>query len=98
MTDMDCIAVCENEKTCPVTYRHLTMSYADRRRDHVYTAAIIMKGLWLEAAGFTMGTKVDAQVKRGSILLTTQQPPKELESIMTLAQAIQLVSGKKRRS
>ncbi|MCA6917095.1 hypothetical protein LF941_17040 [Pectobacterium versatile] len=51
MTDVDCIAVCENENARSVTYRHLTVSYAGRHRDNVYTPAVVMKGLWLEAAG-----------------------------------------------
>ncbi|MGQ5288431.1 SymE family type I addiction module toxin [Pectobacterium actinidiae] len=76
MTDVACIAVCENEKARSVTYRHLTVSYAGRHWDNVYTPVVVMKGLWLEAAGFTVGAKVDVQVMRGCILLTTRQPPR----------------------
>jgi len=94
MTDVDCIAVYENEKARSVTYRHLTVSYAGRHRDNVYTPAVIMKGLWLEAVGFTMGTKVDVQVMRGCILLTTRQPPKEPEIKTSLELAALLAAGK----
>lgn len=37
----------------------------------------MLKGLWLETAGFRIGTKVDVLVMEGVILLTTKQPPEK---------------------
>ncbi|MBJ3305326.1 SymE family type I addiction module toxin, partial [Salmonella enterica subsp. enterica serovar Agona] len=40
--------------------------------------AIIMKGQWLEAAGFATGTKMDIKVMEGCIVLTVKPPEPEL--------------------
>ncbi|MDI5417239.1 SymE family type I addiction module toxin, partial [Salmonella enterica subsp. enterica serovar Kentucky] len=46
--------------------------------DHQHIPAIIMKGQWLEAAGFTTGSKMDIKVMEGCIVLTVKPPEPEL--------------------
>ncbi|WP_039057603.1 SymE family type I addiction module toxin [Enterobacter sp. Bisph1] len=95
MTVVDCIAVCEQEEASKITYRNLTVSYASRHRDYVSSPAIMMKGLWLEAAGFRIGTKVDVLVMDGVILLTTKYPPKEPRIRDSLELGALLAAGKR---
>lgn len=95
MTGVDCIAVCEPEEVSAVSYRQLTVSYASRYKDFVYTPAIMMKGLWLEAAGFTTGTKVDVLVMEGTILLTTKRPPEKPPLRTSLELGALLAAGKR---
>lgn len=78
MTTPHCIA----EFTDPEVSRKITVnktvSYASRFEDHQHIPAIIMKGQWLEAAGFTTGSKMDIKVMEGCIVLTVKPPEPEL--------------------
>ena len=38
------------------------------------TAAILLKGKWLEAAGFSAGDQVHVHVAEGQLVLSTQAP------------------------
>ncbi|PJR62509.1 endoribonuclease SymE [Raoultella sp. T31] len=58
----------------PTNNRHLTVSYATRNPDYQRIPALIMKGQWLEAAGFATGTEVDLKVMNGCIVITARQP------------------------
>ncbi|MBJ5108448.1 endoribonuclease SymE [Salmonella enterica subsp. enterica serovar Typhimurium] len=62
----------------PENNRKGTVSYASRFEDHQRIPAIIMKGQWLEAAGFATGTKMDIKVMEGCIVLTVKPPEPEL--------------------
>ncbi|MBJ4843303.1 endoribonuclease SymE [Salmonella enterica subsp. enterica serovar Typhimurium] len=62
----------------PENNRKGTVSYASRFEDHQRIPAIIMKGQWLEAAGFTTGSKMDIKVMEGCIVLTVKPPEPEL--------------------
>ncbi|MDI7893011.1 endoribonuclease SymE, partial [Salmonella enterica subsp. enterica serovar Anatum] len=62
----------------PENNRKGTVSYASRFEDHQHIPAIIMKGQWLEAAGFTTGSKMDIKVMEGCIVLTVKPPEPEL--------------------
>lgn len=46
------------------------MSYASRAPDYHRVPAVMMKGQWLEVAGFATGTKVEARVMKGCMVLT----------------------------
>ncbi|HDG9808923.1 TPA: endoribonuclease SymE [Raoultella planticola] len=82
MTEVDCIAdSCVAE--APVkNKRQLTVSYVSRFPDYSRIPALTMKGQWLEAAGFATGTKVEARVMAGCIVLTAVEPEPELEAAM----------------
>ncbi|HCD2265526.1 TPA: endoribonuclease SymE, partial [Klebsiella quasipneumoniae] len=62
----------------PENNRKGTVSYASRFEDHQRIPAIIMKGQWLEAAGFATGSKIDIKVMEGCNVITTKQPEPEL--------------------
>ncbi len=97
MTEKDCIAIFHQEEVSKVSYRNLTVSYASRYKDFVYTPAIMMKGLWLEAAGFTIGTIVDVMVMNGTILLTTNRPPKKPKIMTSLELINKMTAAEKKR-
>ena len=62
----------------PANNRHLTVSYATRHPDYQRIPALIMKGQWLEAAGFATGTEVDLKVMNGCIVIIARQSEPEL--------------------
>ncbi|EBD1319085.1 endoribonuclease SymE [Salmonella enterica] len=78
MTTPHCIAEFTDPEVSPGNNRKGTVSYASRFEDHQHIPAIIMKGQWLEAAGFAIGTKIDIKVMEGCIVLTVKPPEPEL--------------------
>ncbi|EKR2074480.1 TPA_asm: endoribonuclease SymE [Salmonella enterica subsp. salamae] len=78
MTTTHCIAEFTDPEVSPANNRKGTVSYASRFEDHQHIPAIIMKGQWLEAAGFAIGTKIDIKVMEGCIVLTVKPPEPEL--------------------
>ncbi|ECE5742570.1 endoribonuclease SymE [Salmonella enterica subsp. salamae] len=78
MTTPHSIAEFTVPEVSPTNNRHLTVSYASRFEDHQHIPAIIMKGQWLEATGFTTGSKMDIKVMEGCIVLTVKPPEPEL--------------------
>jgi hypothetical protein len=55
MTTPHSIAEFTDPEVSPANNRVATVSYASRFEDHQHIPAIIMKGQWLEAAGFATG-------------------------------------------
>ncbi|NEG94501.1 SymE family type I addiction module toxin [Leclercia adecarboxylata] len=82
MTDIDCIAESLQPEVFESTDRVFTVSYATRFGDYTRTPAFIMKGLWLNEAGFSTGTKVDVKVMKGCMILTSRQDEPEIETLM----------------
>lgn len=82
MTETDCIADSCDPEVSPKNKRQLTVSYVSRFPDYSPIPALTMKGQWLEAAGFATGTKVEARVMAGCIVLTAVEPEPELEEAM----------------
>ncbi|MCL9672723.1 endoribonuclease SymE [Citrobacter sp. MNAZ 1397] len=78
MTTPHSIAEFTDPEVSPENNRKGTVSYASRFEDHQHIPAIIMKGQWLEAAGFTTGAKIDINVMEGCIVLTVKPPEPEL--------------------
>ncbi|ECZ7895909.1 endoribonuclease SymE [Salmonella enterica subsp. enterica serovar Derby] len=78
MTTPHSIAEFTDPEVSPENNRKGTVSYASRFEDHQHIPAIIMKGQWLEAAGFTTGSKMDIKVMEGCIVLTVKPPEPEL--------------------
>ncbi|ENF4444828.1 endoribonuclease SymE [Salmonella enterica subsp. enterica] len=78
MTTPHSIAEFTDPEVSPANNRAATVSYASRFEDHQRIPAIIMKGQWLEAAGFATGTKIDIKVMEGCIVLTVKPPEPEL--------------------
>ncbi len=54
-----------------------------------------VKGQWLEATGFAIGTKIDIKVIEGCIVLTVKPPEPEL--MLTLRQANKLPARKQKQ-
>lgn len=78
MTTPHSIAEFTDPEVSPENNRKGTVSYASRFEDRQHIPAIIMKGQWLEAAGFTTGAKIDIKVMKGCIVLTVKPPEQEL--------------------
>ncbi|EPY1491749.1 SymE family type I addiction module toxin [Klebsiella michiganensis] len=53
-----------------------------RLPDRRLVPALIMKGQWLAAAGFSTGTRVEVRAMEGCIVLTAVEPEPELEAVM----------------
>lgn len=79
MTKPDCIADCFDPEVFDAVSRHFTVGYASRYPDHLHLPALTIKGQWLEEAGFGTGTKVDAKVMQGCIVLTAREEMSEFE-------------------
>lgn len=82
MTDIDCIAESLQPEVFEADDRVFTVSYATRYGDYTRIPAFIMKGLWLNEAGFSTGTKVDVKVMKGCMILTSRQEEPEIETLM----------------
>lgn len=82
MTDIDCIAESLQPEVFDANDRVFTVSYATRYEDHVRIPAFIMKGLWLNEAGFSTGTKIDVKVMKGCMILTSRHDESEIEALM----------------
>ncbi|ECD0240883.1 endoribonuclease SymE [Salmonella enterica subsp. enterica] len=78
MTTPHSIAEFTDPEVSPANNRLGTVTYASRYPDYTHVPAIIMKGQWLEAAGFTTGSKIDIKVMEGCIVLTVKPPEPEL--------------------
>ncbi|EIL1352920.1 endoribonuclease SymE [Salmonella enterica subsp. enterica serovar Enteritidis] len=78
MTTPYSIAEFTDPEVSPANNRLGTVTYASRYPDYTHVPAIIMKGQWLEAAGFATGTKIDIKVMEGCIVLTVKPPEPEL--------------------
>ncbi|WPG21426.1 endoribonuclease SymE [Kosakonia cowanii] len=98
MTDTHSIAQPFEPEVSPANNRQLTVTYASRYPDYSRIPAIIMKGQWLEAAGFNSGTGVDVKVMDGCIVLTARQPaPQESELMQSLRRACKLSARKQKQ-
>lgn len=82
MTDIDCIAESLQPEVFAADARVFTVSYATRYGDYTRIPAFIMKGLWLNEAGFSTGTKVDVKVMKGCMILTSRESEPEIETLM----------------
>ncbi|MBZ7501536.1 type I addiction module toxin, SymE family, partial [Klebsiella michiganensis] len=82
MTNADCIVDSFDPEVSPKNKRQLTVSYVRRLPDRRLVPAMIMKGQWLAAAGFSTGTQVEVRVMEGCIVLTAVEPEPELEAAM----------------
>lgn len=69
MTNADCIVDSFDPEVSPKNKRQLTVSYVRRLPDRRLVPAMIMKGQWLAAAGFSTGTRVEVRVMDGCIVL-----------------------------
>lgn len=98
MTIRNSIAVSFKPEVSPTNNRHVTVSYTTRAPDFTRVPPLIMRGQWLEAAGFSTGTKVDVKIMDGCIVLTAQQPaPEEPELLKSLRQVCKLSTRKQKQ-
>ncbi|EOU7300773.1 endoribonuclease SymE [Citrobacter freundii] len=97
MTDTHSIADPCDPEVSPTNNRHLTVSYASRYPDHAHIPALIMKGQWLEAAGFATGTGVDVKVMNGCIVLTAKQPEPEEPALLQSLRRVCKLSARKQQ-
>ena len=78
MTNADCIVDSFDPEVSPKNKRQLTVSYVRRLPDRRLVPALIMKGEWLAAAGFSTGTRVEVRVMDGCIVLLPQSDKEEM--------------------
>lgn len=95
MTTPHSIAEFTSPEVSPANNRVATVSYASRFEDHQPIPAIIMKGQWLAAAGFTTGSKMEIKVMEGCIVLTVKPPEPPL--MQSLQQVCKLSARKQRQ-
>lgn len=95
MTTPHSIAEFTDPEVSPANNRLGTVTYASRYPDYTHVPAIIMKGQWLEAAGFTTGTEVDVKVMNGCIVLTAK--PQEPALVQSLRQVSKLSARKQKQ-
>jgi toxic protein SymE len=94
MAAQDCIAKSKESEGFPAALRYLTVSYASRAPHYQRIPALCLKGQWLEAAGFTTGTEVEARIMHGCMVLTIRQPEPELKGLL---HKVNKLSGRKRK-
>jgi len=97
MTTPHSIAEFTDPEVSPENNRKGTVSYASRFEDHQRIPAIIMKGQWLEAAGFAIGTKINIKVMDGCIVLTAKQPEPEEPALLQSLRRVSKLSARKQR-
>lgn len=86
MTDVDCIVDSFEPEVVDGNKRNLTVSYASRAPDYHRVPAVMMKGQWLEAAGFATGTKVEVRVMKGCMVLTAVEA--EADEVLETARVV----------
>lgn len=97
MTTAHCIAEFTAPEVSPENNRKGTVSYASRFEDHQHIPAIIMKGQWLEAAGFATGTKIDIKVMEGCIVIIAKQPEQEEPTLLQSLRRASKLSARKQK-
>lgn len=98
MTTAHSIAEFTDPEVSPANNRIATVSYASRYPEYTRIPAITLKGQWLEAAGFSTGTKIDVKVMEGCIVLTAQPPqPEESDLMQSLRQVCKLSARKQKQ-
>lgn len=95
MTDTNCIVDSFEPEVAEGNKRNLTVSYASRAPDYHRVPAVMMKGQWLEAAGFATGTKVEMRVMKGCMVLTALEA--EADEVLETARVVGKLSVRKRR-
>lgn len=95
MTTPHSIAEFTDPEVSPANNRVATVSYASRYPEYTRIPAITLKGQWLEAAGFTTGSKIDIKVMDGCIVLTAKQPEPPL--MQSLRQVSKLSARKQKQ-
>lgn len=97
MTTPHSIAEFTDPEVSPANNRLGTVSYASRYPDYTHVPAIIMKGQWLETAGFTTGTPFDIKVMPGCIVLTAKLPEPEEPALLQSLRRVCKLSARKQR-
>lgn len=97
MTNVDCIADSFEAEVFPADNRTFTVSYASRFHDHARMPAFIMKGYWLDEAGFSTGTKVDVKIMKGCMILTAREPEPEETEMEKLVREVSKLSARKQK-
>ncbi|GAL38525.1 putative toxin-antitoxin system toxin component [Citrobacter freundii ATCC 8090 = MTCC 1658 = NBRC 12681] len=97
MTTPHSIAEFTDPEVSPANNRLGTVSYASRYPDYTHVPAIIMKGQWLAAAGFTTGTPFDVRVMPGCIVLTAKLPEPEEPALLQSLRRVCKLSARKQQ-
>jgi toxic protein SymE len=82
MTDNDCIEEWKKPLVFPSTLRSYTVSYVTNYPKHDKLPAIMLRGQWLEKAGFPPGRKIELRVMEECIVITAKNMEPTLEDTM----------------
>jgi len=91
MTGRQCSAKRAAKETVKHKTRRLTVSSASNYPEYVPFAALRIKGKWLEAAGFPVGTPVEIAVEDGRMVVTALPKPEKpmvVENVVVSALAM----------
>ncbi len=97
MTTVHSISDPLDPEVAPANNRLGTVTYASRYPDYAHVPAIIMKGQWLEAAGFTTSTPFDIKVMPSCIVLTTKLPEPEEPALLQSLRRVCKLSARKQQ-
>jgi HSP20-like domain of unknown function (DUF1813). len=97
MTTVHSISDPCDPEVSPANNRLGTVTYASRYPDYTHVPAIIMKGQWLAAAGFSTGCKFDVKVMPGCIVLTTKLPEPEEPALLQSLRRVCKLSARKQQ-
>ena len=88
MTDYDCIAEIRDPEVFPATLRSYTVSSISNYPTADRLPALVLKGQWLEKAGFTPGRKLEVRVMNECIVLTARALEPSLEELLGRVQKL----------
>ena len=88
MTDFNSIAELIKPVVFPSTLRSYTVSYVTNYPEHDRIPALILKGQWLEKAGFAIGRKLEVRVMDECIVLTAKTLEPTLEETLRRVQRL----------
>ncbi|WP_158782143.1 endoribonuclease SymE [Pantoea sp. BAV 3049] len=101
MAERDCSADTDLKEVISHAAHRIKVSYASTFPDYEKIPSLNLKGKWMAAAGFGIGTQVDVRVMEGCLVITSRQPepekPEESELMKSLRQACKFSARKQRQ-
>ena len=97
MTETYCIAEVTAQEISFSASRRIKVSAASTLAAFARIPAIHLKGMWLEAAGFTPGCALDVKVMQGCIVLTVKEPEPEASEMLQSLRVAEKLSARKQR-
>lgn len=97
MTNTYCIADVTAQEISFSASRRIKVSAASTLPAFAHIPAIHLKGMWLDAAGFTPGCALDVKVMQGCIVLTVKEPEPEASEMLQSLRVAEKLSARKQK-